>query len=120
MVRVGNEPDVPIETWRPYPLRMQRWEYRVVSFREGQYTSALNEYAREGWELFAVTPDVRGAEPAKPGRSVPMPRVVGRIEEAAAQLNKLGDSPESHATTALLWVLRRPVGGDALPPPEEA
>lgn len=98
---------------------MQRWEYRVVSFRAGQYTSALNEYAREGWELFAVTPDVPDAAPAKSGPSIPMPRVVGRIEDAASKLNKLGDAVESaEPTTALLWVLRRPIGDDALPTEE--
>lgn len=92
-----------------------------MSFREGQYTSALNEYAGEGWELVAVTPDVPATPTApKTGRAVPMPRVVGRIEDAAAQLNKLGDTAESNAaTTGLLWVLRRPVEGDRLPAPTE-
>lgn len=89
----------------------------MVSFREGQYTSALNEYAREGWELFAVTPDVpAGPAAPKSGRTVPMPRVVGRIEDAASKLNQLSEAAESHApTTGLLWVLRRPVDGAGLP-----
>ena len=88
-----------------------------MSFREGQYTSALNEYARDGWELFAVTPDVRAAAPAKGGPSIPMPGVVGRIEGAASKLNKLSDSVESREpTTGLVWVLRRPLDDDdALP-----
>ena len=101
---------------------MQRWEYRVVSFRAGQYTSALNEYAREGWELFAVTPDVpAAAAPAKSGPSIPMPRTIGRIEDAASKLNQLSDSGETQApTTGLLWVLRRALDDDASAFAEEA
>jgi len=93
---------------------VQRWEYRVVSFRAGQYSSALNEYAREGWELFAVTPDAPGARPPEKGRSIPMPRTLGRIEDAASKLSQLGESAQQDApTTALLWVLRRPVDESA-------
>jgi hypothetical protein len=90
---------------------MQYWEYRVVSFPAGGYTAALNEYGREGWELVTVTPDVPSAAPQEGGRSIPMPRMVGRLEDAAAQLNKLGDAvdPPPSPTTGLLWVLRRPV-----------
>jgi hypothetical protein len=93
---------------------MQRWEYRVVSFPDGGYTSALNEYARQGWELFAVTQDAPRATAPEGGRGVPMPRVVGRIEGAAAKLNQIGESPAPAApTTPLLWVLRRPVDVDS-------
>ena len=90
---------------------MQRWEYRVVSFPAGGYTAALNEYAREGWELFAVTADAPHAAAApESGRSVPMPRMVGALEDAAAKLNQLGETAAATpATTALLWVLRRAV-----------
>jgi len=37
---------------------MQRWEYKVVSLRDGTYTATLNEYSREGWELVSVTPQL--------------------------------------------------------------
>ena len=34
---------------------MQRWEYKVVTLRrDEQYTAALNEFGREGWELVSV------------------------------------------------------------------
>ena len=91
---------------------MQRWEYRVVSLRNGTYTSTLNEYGREGWELVSVTsqpPQVSAPPPEK--RGLPVPRALGRIEDAAAQLNKLGGSHSKEAqpeeTSNLLWVLRR-------------
>jgi hypothetical protein len=89
---------------------MQRWEYRVVSFPAGGYTGALNDYAREGWELVNVTHDAPRAAAPESGRGIPMPRMVGALEDAAAKLNQLGESPQQEApTTALLWVLRRPV-----------
>ncbi len=96
---------------------MQRWEYKVVSLREGRYTETLNEYGREGWELVSVASDVRGFEAPEPGRTVPVPRAFGRLEDAAAKLNKLGggDSPAAPApttSTILLWVFRRPLGED--------
>jgi hypothetical protein len=95
---------------------MQRWEYRVVSFPAGGYTSALNDYARDGWELFAVTQDAPRAPAAEGGRSIPMPRMVGALEDAAAKLNQLGESPQADVpTTALLWVLRRRVDDDSAP-----
>jgi hypothetical protein len=93
---------------------MQRWEYRVVSLR-GRYTDALNEYGREGWELVNVVPKPRDESPPERGSSVPMPRAFGRLEDAAATLNKLGgDAPdtEAEASTTLLWVLRRPLDDD--------
>ena len=91
---------------------MQRWEYRVVSLRSGTYTATLNEYSREGWELVSVTSDV--LEPAAPekGSGIPMPRAIGRLEDAAARINKLGGSESEageKATSPLLWVLRRPL-----------
>lgn len=93
---------------------MQRWEYRVVSLRNGRYTATLNEYGREGWELVSVVSDNRDVATPEQGRSVPMPRALGRLEDAAAKLNKLGDSPETaaEATSNLLWVLRRPLHED--------
>jgi hypothetical protein len=87
-----------------------------VSLREGHYTEILNQYGREGWELVSVTPDVVEARaPDKAGSGIPVPRALGKLEDAAAKLNKLGadDSSESApATTPLLWVLRRPLDDD--------
>ena len=75
---------------------MQRWEYKVVSFQKGRYTEALNEYGREGWELVSVASDVRGVAPPEPtsggSGGIPMPRSFGRLEDAAAMVNKLGGS----------------------------
>ena len=43
-----------------------------------------------------------------------MPRTLGRIEDAASKLSQLGESAQQDApTTALLWVLRRPVDESA-------
>jgi len=99
---------------------MLRWEYRVVSLQEGRYTEKLNEYGRDGWELVGVAPDVRGVPAPEPGTgsSLPVPRAFGRLEDAAAKLNKLGggdstDPPPAPTTwTTLLWVLRRPLDED--------
>jgi hypothetical protein len=95
---------------------MQRWEYKVVSLREGHYTDALNEYGQDGWELVSVAPVAREAPAPPPERSgtLPMPRAFGRLEDAAARLNKLGaggstEAQEGTPSTTLLWVLRRPV-----------
>jgi hypothetical protein len=95
---------------------MQRWEYRVVSLRDGTYTATLNEYSREGWELVTVTPQLPGASTPDEGGGMPMPRAFGRLEDARAKLNKLGaddptDAP-ADATSNLLWVLRRPLPED--------
>ncbi len=95
---------------------MQRWEYKVIALR-GRYTETLNEYGREGWELVSVASDVRPDPPAPaPGRAVPVPRALGRLEDAAAKLNKLGgDSPEAKPSappSSLIWVLRRPLAED--------
>jgi hypothetical protein len=94
---------------------MQQWEYKVVSLRPGRYTEALNEYGREGWELVSVASEVHVTPEADEGHGLPMPRALGKLEEAASRLNKLGSSeapaPKPGTTsTTLLWVLRRPMG----------
>ena len=94
---------------------MQRWEYKVVSLRDGRYTETLNEYGRDGWELVSVASDVRDVPAPERGSTIPVPRAFGRLEDAAAKLNKFGggDSTEAQAgtnPTILLWVLRRPLG----------
>jgi hypothetical protein len=87
---------------------VQRWEYRVVSFRDGRYTEPLNEHGRSGWELVAVVEDRPPPETPKKGRGLPMPRTLERIEDAASKL-----APEAPpAGPALLWVLRRPLDDD--------
>jgi hypothetical protein len=89
---------------------VQRWEYKVISLRDGRYTESLNEYGRDGWELVSVTSDVPDPPAPERGHSVPVPRALGRLEDAASRLNKLGASEPAEArTTALLWVLRRPL-----------
>ena len=101
---------------------VQRWEYRIVSLPKGRYTEALNEYGQEGWELINVASDVRGVAPPEPSTGgsggIPMPRSYGRLEDAAAMVNKLGGGggaeaatpePELTTSTTLLWVLRRPL-----------
>jgi hypothetical protein len=91
-----------------------RWEYKVVSL-QGKYTDALNEHGKDGWELVCVAPDVHtvaGAPPA-PGRKLPIPGALGRLEGVAS---RFGDSeagaegpPPGSVSTTLLWVLRRPL-----------
>lgn len=84
--------------------------------RDGHYTRTLNELGREGWELVTVAPDVHDT-PAAPERSggLPMPRALGRLEDAAAMVSRLDpdDAPPAPApggtVTTLLWVLRRPL-----------
>jgi Domain of unknown function (DUF4177) len=97
---------------------MERWEYRVVSFPRGRYTEKLNEYASDGWELVDVVSETAAAQVREQGRArLPMPRALGRLEDAAAKLNKIGadESPGAEADTAanvLLWILRRPLSED--------
>ena len=96
---------------------MQRWEYKVVSLRDQQYTAALNGYGREGWELVAVTSETIAATVRERSAGVPLPRALGRMEEAADKLTKLGaadtaDNPSTHDTSRLLWVFRRPLSDD--------
>lgn len=93
---------------------MQRWEYRVVSFDSG-YTDGLNGYARDGWELHSVVPNVHelAAPPAEKKRSLPIPGALGMAADAASTLTSLGEeakpAPVSGIVTTFLWVLRRPV-----------
>lgn len=97
---------------------MQRWEYKVVSLRDGHYTETLNEHGREGWELVSVASDVRGLPlPDSGGGTLPRPRALGRLEDAAARLSSIGadEAPDPEAatiSTTLLWVLRRPLDDD--------
>jgi Domain of unknown function (DUF4177) len=84
---------------------MARWEYRVVSFQSG-YTAALNEYGNEGWELVSVVPQPP-APSAPQGGGLPMPRTIGRIEEAANKIT--GEAQPAAPAITLLWVLRRPL-----------
>ena len=96
---------------------MQRWEYKVVSLRDQQYTAALNEFGRDGWELVnVISEDIAPASPKQSG-VFPKPRALGRLEEAADKLTKLGTSEPSDerataATSRLLWVFRRPLRDD--------
>ena len=93
-----------------------------MSLEKGRYTEALNEYGQEGWELVGVASDVHGVAPPEPGGSssggLPMPRSFGRLEDAAAMVDKLGGrpaeaaAPEPTTSTTLLWVLRRPLSDD--------
>ena len=92
---------------------MQRWEYRVISLRNGRYTEALNEYGQEGWELISVVEDPPKPAATTGGSGIPMPGALGRIEDTASKLTKLGDSePEALPASTLLWVLRRPLPDD--------
>jgi Domain of unknown function (DUF4177) len=96
---------------------MQRWEYKVVSLRDQQYTAALNEFGREGWELVGVTSEAVAARSPERSGAIPLPRALGRLEEAAGKLTKLGasdpdDEPPAGATSRLLWIFRRPLGDD--------
>ena len=96
---------------------MQRWEYRVVSLRDQHYTAALNEFGREGWELVTVISEAVAATSPERSGAFPLPRSLGRLEEAADKLTKLGaadpaDEPPTDATSRLLWVFRRPLVDD--------
>ena len=96
---------------------MQRWEYRVVSLRDRQYTAALNEFGGDGWELVSVTSEAVEVTSPDHSGAIPLPRVLGRLEEAADKLTKLGTAgPDAEvsagATSRLLWVFRRPLSDD--------
>jgi hypothetical protein len=98
---------------------VQRWEYWVISLRSKQYTAALNEMGGEGWELVGVVSEpVEATGPSpKPAGSIPVPRALGRLEEAADKLTRLGASEPAEdvpvgATSRLLWIFRRPLGDD--------
>ena len=96
---------------------MQRWEYKVVSLRDQQYTAALNGFGREGWELVSViSEEVVVASPERRG-GFPVPRALGRLEEAADKLTKLGAAepagePPQNPASRLLWIFRRPLSDD--------
>ena len=96
---------------------MPRWEYKVVSLRDRQYTAALNGFGLDGWELVSVVSEaVEATSPERSG-AIPLPRVFGRLEEAAGTLNKFGAAdPDTEvpivATSRLLWVFRRPLSDD--------
>jgi len=96
-----------------------RWEYRVLSLEDGTYTTTLNDYARDGWELFAVAPNVHTLPQTGEGRGrLPMPGTLGRLGDVADRIggakDEAGPQPGDVVTT-LLWVLRRAVddAGDA-------
>jgi hypothetical protein len=96
---------------------MQRWEYKVVSLRDQQYTAALNEFGLDGWELVSVLSEAVEATSRERSGAIPLPRVLGRLEEAADKLNKFGAAdPDAEApagaTSRLLWVFRRPLSDD--------
>jgi Domain of unknown function (DUF4177) len=96
---------------------MQRWEYRVVSLRDQQYTAALNEFGREGWELVSVISEAVAATSPERSGAFPLPGALGRLEGAADKLTKLGasdpaDELPTGATSRLLWVFRRPLSDD--------
>ena len=93
---------------------MQRWEYKVVSLRDQQYTAALNEFGLDGWELVSVVSEALEATSPKRSGAIPLPRALGRLEEAADKLNKLGAAdPDAEVpsgpTSRLLWIFRRPL-----------
>jgi hypothetical protein len=95
---------------------LQRWEYRVVSVPDGLYTSTLNEYGSEGWELVTVAHDVRTA-PEQREKGLPVPPGLGKLGQAASKLSELegrdASAPEpGSVSTTLLWVLRRPLDDD--------
>ena len=88
-----------------------------MSLRAGRYTETLNEYGRDSWELVSVASDVNEVPAPPRGGTIPMPRAFGRLEDAAAKLNKLGAADSTEAlvdadSTTLLWVLRRPLSED--------
>jgi hypothetical protein len=96
---------------------MQRWEYKVVSLRDRQYTAALNEFGLDGWELVSVIAEAVEATSPDRGGGIPLPRVLGRLEGAADKLTKLGTADSdaeapTGATSRLLWVFRRPLDGN--------
>jgi hypothetical protein len=95
---------------------LQLYEYRVVSLTDGRYTSSLNDYARDGWELLTVVPDTQVVQEKRDG-GLPMPALGGKLGAAASKLKDFDESNEpapGTVTTTLLWVLRRPFDGDDL------
>lgn len=95
---------------------MQLYEYRVVTLTDGAFTSSLNDYARDGWELVQVVPDISVVPEKREGGGLPMPALGGKLGAAASRLKDLEGSSEpvpGSITTTFLWVLRRPFDGDA-------
>lgn len=83
----------------------------MVSLSDGRYTSSLNDYARDGWELVNVVPDVQVVPEKREGGGLPMPALGGKLGAAASKLKDLDSSEEpvpGTITTTFLWVLRRP------------
>jgi hypothetical protein len=96
---------------------LQQWEYRVVSLADGAYTTSLNDYARDGWELVHVVPDVSVVPEKRDGGGLPMPALGGKLGAAASKLKDFDSSSEpapGTVTTTFLWVLRRPFDEDDL------
>ena len=96
---------------------MQRFEYRVVSVADGQYTSMLNEYGADGWQLVTVAHDVRTVPTVQREGGLPVPPGLGKLGQAASKLGELegrdASAPEpGSVVTTLLWVLRRPLDDD--------
>ena len=93
---------------------MDRWEYKVVSFKDGRYTEALNAYGRDGWELVDVASDVHVVPARESGWKMPMPRAFGKLEDVASKLSDPAPDESTVAeagtiATTLIWVLRRPL-----------
>ena len=98
-------------------MAFQQWEYRVVSLTDGAYTSSLNDYARDGWELVNVVPDIGVVPEKREGGGLPMPALGGKLGAAASKLKDLDSSNEPDPgaiRTTFLWVLRRPFDEDDL------
>ena len=96
---------------------LQLYEYRVVSLSDGAFTSSLNDYARDGWELVQVVPDISVVPEKRDGGGLPMPALGGKLGAAASKLKDLESSNEpapGTITTTFLWVLRRPFDDDDL------
>jgi len=90
---------------------LQLYEYRVVSLTDGAFTSSLNDYARDGWELVQVVPDIGVVPEKREGGGLPMPALGGKIGAAGSKLKDPDGSNEpvpGSITTTFLWVLRRP------------
>jgi hypothetical protein len=96
---------------------LQSYEYRVVSLTDGAFTSSLNDYARDGWELVNVVPDISVVPEKREGGGLPMPALGGKLGAAASKLKDLDGQNEpvpGTITTTFLWVLRRPFDDDEL------
>jgi hypothetical protein len=96
---------------------LQLYEYRVVSLTDGAFTSSLNDYARDGWELVQVVPDISVVPERREGGGLPMPALGGKLGAAASKLKDLegaGEPAPGTIRTTFLWVLRRPFDEDDL------